>query len=139
MCEDVLELTYSDYRNYNALCALITNNPWYIGNRRVKRDALTKAKKAIMLAEQDYKCAHCGKPLEAEEDRTCEHVIPRRYGSRANERNIIIVDYDCNAIRDDMNHLELVELHYGKIDFSMIEPFSKPMSYEEFNSYNETV
>lgn len=133
---DVLELTYSDHVNYRALCAAIEDIPWKAGSRRYSRDTLSSGAVLRKLYEQDYKCAHCGARFKFNGkrfiDTTTEHVIPFRYGSKANVHNTLLMNIKCNRDRSSMDVVKLIEDHYGPINYGMVETFIQPPTYNEF-------
>lgn len=68
--------------------------------RKEERRRFTREEKEQMLSKSNGKCAHCGKGLTVS-TMTAEHVIPISQGGSNNISNMVALDKDCNAEKDD--------------------------------------
>ena len=50
-------------------------------------------------AKSSNLCAHCGKKVSAENDRTIDHVIPQAVGGTNDNRNLMPLCLSCNRNR----------------------------------------
>lgn len=122
-----LLLTRNDAQNYIALVNAI-HGVKVRGGARSTNHTLKGARKLALLAKQDFQCHDCFKDFKPVSGSyscaTTEHVIPYRYGSSCSKHNVVLLCGDCNNkrnIQDDHEILmEIIEEHFGSIDYSLI-------------------
>jgi 5-methylcytosine-specific restriction endonuclease McrA len=121
----LLNLGYKESKNYIALVNCINDIkvPYRQRTNRPSHLKPTKSFKYKLIYKQNYRCYDCDKEFIKINyiDATVDHVIPYRYGSELSKFNCVIVCEPCNHKRDKSNILEVIEDHYGLIDYNMIK------------------
>ena len=90
---------------------------------------MLKNKGAKELCKQIWRkssgiCAHCGRKVDAESDRTIDHVIPRSLGGTDDQRNLMPLCKTCNKGRGT-NKIEVAEYY----------SFASGWALDEFRDY----
>lgn len=122
-----LFLTHNDSQNYIALVNSI-HGVKVRGGARSTNHTLKGTRKLALLVKQYFQCYDCGCdfiPVNGSYAcATTEHVIPYRYGSSCSKHNVVLLCETCNNGRNVQdNHevlMEIIEEHFGPIDYSMI-------------------
>lgn len=67
-----------------------------------ERVYFNKAQKIKMLEKSKYRCCHCGKSIDIDNDFSVEHVIPISKGGTNEADNLIALCNRCNSIKGNM-------------------------------------
>lgn len=135
-----LLLTDRDNQNFVALVNAIYDIKVRSGKRSTNH-TLRGGRKLSILSKQNFECYSCSKEFISTNGRyssaTTEHVIPYRYGSSCNNHNVVLLCDNCNRKRNIQNNhtkiIDIIEEHFGAIDYSMIPDKPIPRIRVKFN------
>lgn len=62
---------------------------------KIERKTFSKEERTDILSRTNNRCAHCGRPLKAN-NMTVEHIFPLNKGGTHDKFNLVALCYDCN-------------------------------------------
>lgn len=128
MCDELV-LGIPEAKDFRALLYLAHGKVCPFRARKKKRKDFAdryRGKKMRILQQQGYECLDCGREISIydvpnqKNEATFEHVIPYRYGSSMSDHNIVLLCGKCNRKRDQNFSLQIIEDHYGPIDWEWL-------------------
>lgn len=130
MKKSELYLSKRDAINYKALVnflrgAIVCRG----GTKRPLSEIPTRALRLYLAQKQGYRCEDCGKEFIVKGGKvlgsTVDHVIMYKYGGTLCRNNSSLLCEPCNNRRGAEYSIDIIESHFGKIDFSMIPELQK--------------
>ena len=89
---------------------------------KIKRIGFSLDDREKILEKTNFKCAHCGKPLD-KYDMTVEHIVPVSKGGTNDEFNITALCTDCNTNKSNWTYSD-IGTYYKYIDEKYIKQYA---------------